>query len=146
MRLFPENIDGILLLGRKSCIWNVKFKIYWVTKSIPAAKSQNFVDILGAQKLTLAKFLDFVFFFLPEKTRLCRHYENKNQLGVTSSSYINLTKKLFLKLNLFHKFCPCGFLCSWNVDKILRFCSWYGFWHLKNFELNVPNAWFSLKQ
>ena len=43
-------MDEILLL--------VKFKIYWVTKSIPAAKSQNFVDISGAQKPTWAKFME----------------------------------------------------------------------------------------
>ena len=30
----------------------------------------------------------------------------------------------------FQTFCPCGLLCLWNVSKILRFCSWYGFWHL----------------
>ena len=34
------------------------------------------------------------------------------------------------------KFCPCRILCPWNVDKSLRFCSWFGFLHLKNFELN----------
>ena len=31
----------------------------------------------------------------------------------------------------------CGFLCPWNVDKIFRFCSCYGFWRSINLELNV---------
>ena len=57
-------MDGILLLRRKSCIRNIKFKIYWLSKSIPAAKPQNFVDISGAQKPTWAKFWEFEFFHL----------------------------------------------------------------------------------
>ena len=60
------------------------------------AKSQNFVDISVAQRPTWAKFLEFGF-FLSEKTRLYICYLNKNQLGVTSSSYINLTMKLLIK-------------------------------------------------
>ena len=86
-------MDGMLLLRRKSCIQDIKFKIYWVSKSIPAAKSQNFVDISVAQKHTGTKFLEFEF-FSSEKTRLQRYYQNKNQLLVTSSSYINLAIKL----------------------------------------------------
>ena len=35
-----------------------------VSKSIPAAKSQNFVDISGVQKPTWAKLLEFDFFYL----------------------------------------------------------------------------------
>ena len=34
----------------------------FVSKSIPAAKSQNFADFSGAQKPTWAKFLEFDFF------------------------------------------------------------------------------------
>ena len=62
------------------------------------AKSQNFVDISGTQKQkpTRAKFLE-VEFFLSEKKRLYRYYQNKNQLEVTSSSYINLRMKLLIK-------------------------------------------------
>ena len=37
-------------------------------------------------------------FFLTEKTRLYRYYQNKNQLGVKSSSYINFTMKLLIKI------------------------------------------------
>ena len=37
--------------------------MYGMSKLIPAAKSQNFVDISGAQKPTWAKFLEFDFFF-----------------------------------------------------------------------------------
>ena len=92
-------MDRIQLLGRKSCIRDIKFKIFWVSKSIPVAKSQNFVDISRAQKPTWAKFLEFES-FLSEKTRLHIYYQNKNQLVVTSSSCINLTIKLLIKLYL----------------------------------------------
>ena len=57
-------MDGILLLGQNSCIRDIKFMIYGVSKSIPAAKSQNFVEISGAQKPTWAKLLEFDFFYL----------------------------------------------------------------------------------
>ena len=91
-------MGGIILLGRKSCIQNIKFNIYWVSKWIPAEKSQNFVDISGAQKPTWAKFLKLKFdFFLFEETRLHRYYQNQNQLVVISSSCINLTMKQLIK-------------------------------------------------
>ena len=89
-------MDGILLLGLKSCIWDIKLKIYCVSKSIPAAKSQNFVDISGAQKPIWATIFG-IWIFLSEEKRLYRYYQNKNQLVVTSSSYINLTMKLLIK-------------------------------------------------
>ena len=54
------------------------------------------LDISGALKPTWAKFWEFEF-FLSEKTRLYRYYQNKNQLVVASSSYINLTMKLLIK-------------------------------------------------
>ena len=60
---------GKLLIGQKSCIWEISFKMYEVSKSVPAAKSQNFVSIAGPQKPTWAKFLEFDY-FLFEKTRL----------------------------------------------------------------------------
>ena len=61
-----NNIQAIviLLLEQKSCIRDIKFKIYGVSKSIPAAKSQNFVHISRALKPTWAKFLEFNFFYL----------------------------------------------------------------------------------
>ena len=89
-------MDGILLLGLKSYIRDIKLKIYCVSKSIPAAKSQNFVDISGAQKPIWAKVLEFDF-FLSEEKRLYRYYQDKNQFVVTSSSYISLTMKLLIK-------------------------------------------------
>ena len=80
-------MDGILLFGRKSCIPDINFKIYWVPKSIPVENLKFFFDISRAQKPTWAKFLEFGF-FLFEKTRLHRYYQNKNQFVVASSSYI----------------------------------------------------------
>ena len=64
-------------------------------KSIPAAKSQNFVDISEAQKSTWAIISEFTF-FLSAKTRLYRYCQSKNQVGVTSLLYINLKSKLLL--------------------------------------------------
>ena len=40
------------------------------------------------------------------------------------------------------KLCPSQFLWPWSVDKVLRFSTWYGFWHLINFEKNFSVAWF----
>ena len=57
--------------------------------------------------------------------------------------YITLCFPIKIK---FQKFYPCGFLCSWNVNKILSFCNWYGFWHPINLELNVPDVWCLSKQ
>ena len=31
---------------------------------------------------------------------------------------------------------------SQSVNKVLRFCSWYGFWNLINFGQNVSDSWF----
>ena len=42
-------MDGILLLRQESCIWDMKLKIYWVSKSIAAAKPQNFGHFRGAK-------------------------------------------------------------------------------------------------
>ena len=89
-------MDGILFLGWKSCVWDIKLKISLVSKSIPAAKSQNLVDISDAQKPTWAKFWEFDF-FLSEKTRLYIYYENKNQHAVSSfihESYNEIVDKI----------------------------------------------------
>ena len=88
--------DRILLLGRKS---DIKFKIYWLSKSIPAAKSQNFVDISGAQKPIWAEFLEFDFFYLKRQGYI-DITRAKINFGVTSSSHTNLTMKLLIKLYL----------------------------------------------
>ena len=76
--------------------WDTEFKIYLVPKSIPAGKPQNFVDISGVQKPTRTSVWNF-HFFLFGKTSLHRYYQNKNQLVVTSFSYINLTIKLLIR-------------------------------------------------
>ena len=39
-------------------------KIYWVSKSIPAAKPQNFVEISEAQKLHGQNIWNLIFFYL----------------------------------------------------------------------------------
>ena len=90
MRLFPKNMYGILFLGQKAFIWDIKFKIYGVSKFIPAAKSQNFVDISGAQKPTWSKFLEFEFFHLKRpgyiditrtKSACAWHHSAKKNIG-----------------------------------------------------------------
>ena len=72
-------MDGVLLFGWKACIRDIKFKIYWVSKSIPVAKSQNFVDIPGEQNLQGQNLI-----FLPEQKSTCGHI----------TSCINLTMKM----------------------------------------------------
>ena len=42
------------------------------------------------------------------------------------SSDICITLSFQVKKIKFQKFCPCGILYPGNVDKVLRFCSWYG--------------------
>ena len=114
----------MLYLGRKSCIWNIKSKIYQVSKSIPAAKfCQNFVDILGGQKSTWANFLEFGF-FLSEKKTLYRYHQNKNQLGVTSSLYINLTMKLMINSQPKNR-AKVKFGVFWEI--VSPFFIWYNF-------------------
>ena len=47
--------------------WDTEFKIYLVPKSIPAGKSQNFVDISGVQKPTRTSVWNLHFFFYLER-------------------------------------------------------------------------------
>ena len=75
-------MDEILMLGQKSCIQDIELKIYWMSKSITATKSQKFFYISGAQKLTWAKFLEFEFFFF---------------IYMNRQGYIDITRK---KINL----------------------------------------------
>ena len=72
-------------------------------------QQQNLKILLTFQrhkKPTWAKFLEFDFFYLKRQgyiyiyIYIYIYYQNKNQLGVTSSSYINLTIKLLIKLYL----------------------------------------------
>ena len=59
---------------------------------VAAAKSGNFVDTLWPQKLMGTKFLEFDFFYLERQGY--RYYHEKSQVGLASSSCINLTMKL----------------------------------------------------
>ena len=78
-------MDGILLLRQKSCIWDINFKFIWCENPYQLQKIPTWVN-----------FLEFRF-FLPGKSRLYRHYQNKNQLDFTSLSYIILAMKLLIK-------------------------------------------------
>ena len=89
--------EGISIKHGWNTNWDTEFKIYLVPKSIPAGKSQNFVDISGVQKPHTDKVFGICIFFLFGKTSLHRYYQNKNQLVVTSFSYINLTIKLLIR-------------------------------------------------
>ena len=70
-------------LGENYASATLSLKFMVVVKILSVAKSQNFVDISGVQKPAWAK-----------------NYLNKNQLGVTSFSYINLIIELLIKLYL----------------------------------------------
>ena len=81
-------MDGILLLGQKSCIWDNNFKFIWCQSPYQLQKNLHF----RGTKTHMGKLFG-IWIFLPEKSRLYRYY----QLGFTSSSYINLTIKLLIK-------------------------------------------------
>ena len=91
---------GYYCLGKNQAYWDIKFKIFWVPKPILTAKSQNLVNTSEAQKPTWAKFLEFGFFY-PKRQGYIDITRKKNQLGVTSSSYVNLIRKLLIKSHLF---------------------------------------------
>ena len=78
-------MDGILLLRQKSCIWDINFKFIWCQNPYQLQKIPTWVNFLGFR------------FFLPGKSRLYRHYQNKNQLDFTSLSYTILAMKLLIK-------------------------------------------------
>ena len=101
MRLYPYKMDRILLLGQKSCTWGIRFKIYWMPKSIPTAKYQNFYWQTGVQKPTRAKFLEFRFFCLKRQG-----YINITRTKINLWSHhlhtktVNVTFFLFLGSNI----------------------------------------------
>ena len=66
-------------------------------------------------------------------------YEDDVTTSCSGNIYV-VTLSFQIKKIKFPKFCPCGFSCPCNVNKILRFCSWYGLQHPINLELNVPDA------
>ena len=100
--------------------------------------SEAAIEILLPQKIKIsllpcfwANKLDFINNFLVRFS-----YEDAVTPSWFFSGNIYTTLSLWIKKFKFQKFCPCGFLCLQSVDKILRFCSWYGLWHLINFELD----------
>ena len=79
---FDCNMGGILLFGQKSGVsGDFLFKIYLMSKSVPAATSQNFVDTLRPQKPMWVKFLEFKLFFLSEKAKFIDIIRKKIKLG-----------------------------------------------------------------
>ena len=81
-------MDGILLLGQKSCIWNINFKFIWCQNPYQLQKSLHF----RGTKSHISKLFG-IWSFLPEKSRPYRYYQH----GFTSSSSINLKMKLLIK-------------------------------------------------
>ena len=85
---------GILLLGQKSCIQDIKVRVYWLSKSIP--QNLKIFDIWGTQKPTGAKFWEFDFFIskdkviqiLPEQILTCGH------IIFIHKSYIEIVDKI----------------------------------------------------
>ena len=89
--------EGISIKHGCNTNWDTEFKIYLVPKSIPAGKSQNFVDISGEQKPHTDKVFGICIFFYLERQVYIDITRTKNQLVVTSFSYINLTIKLLIR-------------------------------------------------
>ena len=71
-------MDGIILLGRKSCIREIKIKMYWVPKSIPAVQNLKILSTFQGYKNPHGQNFWNLIFLLSEKARLDRYYENKN--------------------------------------------------------------------
>ena len=67
-----------------------------VVKVHTSFKISKFCQNFGATKAHVDKVLEFDFFCL--KRQVYRYYQEKNQVGLTSSSYINLTMKLLIRL------------------------------------------------
>ena len=121
----------ILFFLQKSGFWNIFFKIYYVSKFIPAAKSENFVDTLRPQKPTWTKFWKSKNL----KNQSYRYYHEKTQVGPTLSLYLNLTMKLLIKSkNSPKNKAKMKFYIFWEV--VSQFCFR---WALHPFQLHsVP--------
>ena len=65
-----------------------------------SAKSQNFVDTLAPQNPCGQNSWNLIFFL---KRQGYRYYQEKIQVGITSSSYINLTMKLLINCKITQK-------------------------------------------
>ena len=59
--------EGISIKHGCNTNWDTEFKIYLVPKSIPAGKSQNFVDISWEQKPHTDKVFGICIFFYLER-------------------------------------------------------------------------------
>ena len=82
-------MNGILLFGEKSYTWDIEFKIYLVLKIHTSCKIlSKFCQHFRGTKAHMGKLFG-ISIFLSEKSRIYRHYQNKNRFGFTSSSYIN---------------------------------------------------------
>ena len=71
-----------------------KLQVLLGLKIHTSCKISKFCRHFRGTKIQMGKIFDF---FISEKTRLYRSYQNKNQLVVTSSSYINLKMKLLME-------------------------------------------------
>ena len=85
-------MDRILFLGRISCIWDINFKFICCQNSYQLQKILHFRET----NTLWANFLEFGFFTWKFKTIYI--LPEQKWLGFTSSSYINLTMKLLIKV------------------------------------------------
>ena len=74
------------------------FKQFWATIMVKLENLKILLTVNGHKKPHEQNFWNLIFW--SEKTRLYRYCQNKNQFKFTSSSYINLTMKLLIKLYL----------------------------------------------
>ena len=82
------------IVREKSGIWDILFRINQVSKSMPAANLRILLIPWGHKNPCEQKIFKFEFFY--PKRQSYKYYLN-NYLGQTSSSYINLTIKLWIK-------------------------------------------------
>ena len=94
-------MDGILLVGHQLWIWDIKFEKIRCQNPYQPQNLKILLTFWGCKIPLGQNFWNlFIFTCKVYMTSLCRYHENKNQLGVTSSSKINLTIKLLIKLSL----------------------------------------------
>ena len=88
------------MFGQKSGILSHQVQNLLGAKAHTNCKISKSCQHSGGTKTHMGKIFG-IWIFLSIKARLYRYYQKKNQLGVTASSYVNLTRKLLIKSNLF---------------------------------------------
>ena len=153
-----DNVPDIWFLPKQQCSTHILWK-----QLLQYLSDCNYTKMLAKNSFKISFFFffffcnfklpleifqnKFEFWFLVNLCHSLEHYEpwKDEESKLIFFMAISITLSLQIKKIQISKYCPHGFLWPQSV-KVLRFCGWYGHWHLINFEQNVSNAWFSPKQ